>query len=109
MRKRSHAHEMGKGIYCMKALRRHLATDLARSLDYVMSCKQWTPAVGIASEQELELAIAVFEGRPIEDAAVAELVAGRLCTLLTGARVRKCVARCDHGAVRIVEGKASRR
>jgi aryl-alcohol dehydrogenase-like predicted oxidoreductase len=105
----AYAHEMGKGIYCMKALGGgHLAADLARSLDYVMSCEAVdSVAVGIASEQELELDIAVFEGRPIEDAAVAELAGRKTLHVADWCEgCGKCVARCDHGAVRIVEGKA---
>lgn len=105
-----YAHEMGRGIYCMKALGGgHLAADSARSLSYVMNCRAVdSVAVGMASEQELELNVAVSEGRPIEDTAIIELVGRKALHVADWCEgCGKCVARCDHKAVSIVDGRAT--
>lgn len=105
-----YAREMGKGIYCMKALGGgHLAADSARSLSYVLSCEAVdSVAVGIASEQELELNVAVCEGRPIEDAIISELAGHKALHVAEWCEgCGKCVARCNHRAVSIVDGKAT--
>lgn len=105
-----YARDMGKGIYCMKALGGgHLAADSARSLRHVMDCEAVdSVAVGIASEQELELNIAICEGQEIDDAAVAELACRKALHVADWCEgCGKCAARCDHGAVSIVDGKAT--
>ena len=84
-----YAREMGKGIYCMKALGGgHLATDLARSLDYVMSCEA-VDSVRLGSPVAGTELTWRSRGRPIEDAAVAELAGRKTLHVLTARGVRE--------------------
>ncbi len=105
-----HAHRAGIGVFGMKMLgggnllsRFDEAVEFALGLDCVHSY-----AVGMQSLDEIEMDIALFEGREVPPSAMAAAKARRRRLLIedwcTGCGA--CVERCADGAIQLVDGRA---
>jgi len=104
------AHDMGLGVYSMKALGGgHLVGDAERALRHVLGLEAIdSVAVGMADIRELEFNIAVFEGRQCDSEFAQSLVRGKslhIADYCTGCG--RCVSRCSHGALYLKNGKAT--
>jgi aryl-alcohol dehydrogenase-like predicted oxidoreductase len=104
------AYAAGKGVYAMKALAGgHLGPDFQAALTWVreLGCLH-SVAVGMKSPAEVDLNVAVFEGRPVPPEA-SQLVyrvkrVKPVSTVCTGCG--SCVAICPAGALSLAGGKA---
>lgn len=103
------AHLQGKGIYSMKAIGGGaLLRDVEGALKFAIKQPYVDSiAVGIKTLDELEMDLAIFEGREPD-----ESLRERTCldkTLIIEpwcVGCGKCVERCSHGALNIVHGRA---
>jgi aryl-alcohol dehydrogenase-like predicted oxidoreductase len=103
------AHERGKGIYAMKALGGgHLIPEAEAALRWVLDLPFVdSVVVGMASEEELEVNLAVAEGRPVPPE-LARRLAGRSRRLVVEEWCQgcgECVARCSRQALTLVDGR----
>jgi ferredoxin len=102
--------QKGKFIYAMKPLGGgHLYQEVEESLAYLRELPLCDAiAIGMKDEAEVEMNVAIFEGRPITDemrkgihAVKRRLIVYEFCT---GCGL--CVDECDQDALSIVDGKA---
>ncbi|NLS45072.1 MAG: aldo/keto reductase [Firmicutes bacterium] len=104
-----YAHLHGKGIYSMKAIGGGaLYRDVQGALEFVMNqpCID-SIAVGIKTLDELEMNLAIFEGRKPDKALCNRTRLNKALIIepwCTGCG--KCVTRCSQGALKIVQGRA---
>lgn len=99
----------GKGVYAMKALAGgHLGRQFAAALDWVrkLGCTH-SVAVGMKSPAEVDLDVAVFEGRPVpENAGEPFYNRKRIKIIGSCTGCGSCVAICTSAALEVVDGKA---
>jgi aryl-alcohol dehydrogenase-like predicted oxidoreductase len=102
------AHSQGKGIYSMKAIGGGaLLRDVEGALRFAIAqpCVD-SIAVGIKTLDELEMDLAIFQGRRIDDSLREKTCRDKTLIIepwCTGCG--KCVERCSHGALNIVQGR----
>jgi predicted aldo/keto reductase-like oxidoreductase len=104
------AHDMGKGVYAMKALGGgHLAGDALHSLRHVLSLPTIDAvAVGIADDRELQFNAAVFDHRDVDEALPRTVVREKSVHVANWCQgCGRCVSRCGQGAIRLVQGRAT--
>lgn len=104
------AHDMGKGVYTMKALGGgHLASDALYSLRHVLGFGAIDAvAVGIADERELQFNVAVFDGCEMDEALPQTVVSEKSVHVADWCQgCGRCVSRCRPGAISLVQGRAS--
>ena len=103
------AHQMGKGIYGMKALAGgHLFQDVPTALQFVLDVPELAAvAVGMQSEAELLANLSLFAGQPVPDE-----LQSVLCRQPRQLHVEDwctgcgtCLSACKSGALRIVDGR----
>jgi len=101
---------LGKFVYAMKPLAGgHLHKDVEQSLAYLRTLPAChAVAVGMKSEAEVDMNVAIFEERRVTDE-MRRRVAGverrlKIYDWCTGCGL--CVEECDQQALRLVEGKA---
>lgn len=104
------AHGAGIGVMAMKALGGgHLIGEREQALRYAMALPGIdTIAVGMQSEAEIDVNIALFEGRKPPEAAL-QATAGAKRELIVQDWCEgcgQCVRRCGLGALSLVDGKA---
>lgn len=103
------AHSQGKGIYSMKAIGGGaLLRDVEGALKFAIEQPYVDSiAVGIKTLDELEMDLAIFEGRD-PDKALRERTCLDKVLLIEPWCIGcgKCVERCSHGALSIVSGRA---
>ncbi|MDP2857916.1 MAG: aldo/keto reductase [Bacillota bacterium] len=97
----------GKGVYAMKALGGgNLMDDVPGALNYVRALPGVSSvAVGMVSMAELEVNLAVFEGRPVRQTVPRRQKKVLIQTVCKGCGT--CVDTCPNYALELVEGKAT--
>lgn len=103
----------GKGVYAMKALAGgNGLMDFDRNIQFVRSLKGMTAvAIGMVSEVEVEMNVAVFAGRPVSEADRQRVLQARsqkhLVILKTCRGCGRCVQTCPNSAMRLIDGRAT--
>jgi predicted aldo/keto reductase-like oxidoreductase len=104
------ARQNGKAVYAMKALAGgSLIKEAAKSFDFVRSVVGIpVVAVGMVRPVELELNLAIFEGRPVtsELTQAAERYRKRAQVMFFCKGCGHCTLGCHNGAITMVAGKA---
>lgn len=104
------AHDMGLGVYSMKALGGgHLTGDAECALRHVLDLQTVDSiAVGMADSRELRFNKAVFEGCSVDRGVAQSLVRGKALHVADYCRgCGRCVSRCTHRAIYLQDGKAT--
>ena len=102
------AKDNGKGLYAMKALAGgHLIKDVANSINFVKN-EAGIPviAVGMLRREELEMNLAIFEGRPAPSIPIADNYRKRAKVTFLCKACGRCLKVCHSEAIRIVNEKA---
>lgn len=103
------ASSAGKGLFAMKALGGgNLLADREAAFNYVRNLEGITSvAVGMVNRDELDMNLAVFEGRPVPPELAARTVkTKRLIVQAFCKGCGTCVKTCPNEAMEIVDGKA---
>lgn len=103
------AYKQGKGIYAMKAIGGGaLLKDVERALRFVIDQPFiHSVAVGIKTLDELEMDIAIFQGREFDESLRERTRHNKNLIIEPWCRgCGKCVERCSHGALRLVNGRS---
>jgi predicted aldo/keto reductase-like oxidoreductase len=107
----SRAHELGKGIYSMKALAGgHLSGTALEALRWAAAIPEVDAvAVGMGREDEVDFSAAVFSGCEVPLHVCSQLQAVRRRVEVEGwcSGCGRCVTHCPQGAITIVGRKAS--
>ncbi len=104
------ARNQNKGIYAMKALGGgNLLEDVAQNIDFVRS-EVGVPviAVGMLRNFELEMNLAIFEGRPVPDQLInqSKQYRKKAQVVFMCKGCGHCITVCHNDAIQIVNGKA---
>ena len=105
------AHNSGKGIYGMKPLGGgNLLKDFQQCFDFVLDLPILDSiAVGMQSKEEVDVNIAIFEGREINRLSLEKIGAKKRKLLISewcqGCGI--CVEHCNQNALRLVNGQAT--
>lgn len=103
------ARRAGKGIYAMKALGGGaLLRDIERAFGFVLAEGAIDSiAVGVKTEEELRMDLAIFEGRPPRASVERGTLQGkRLVVEPWCVGCGQCAERCTHGAIVVSGGRA---
>lgn len=104
------AHNLGKGIYGMKPLGGgNLLKNFQQCFDFVLNLPVLdSVAVGMQSKEEIDVNVAIFEGKEISKSSLEKIKAKERRLLISqwcqGCGI--CVERCGQNALRMVDGKA---
>lgn len=98
----------GKGLYAMKALAGgHLIKEVESSIDFVRN-EAGVPviAVGMLCREELEMNLAIFEGRPVPTISGTDNYRKRAKVTFLCKGCGRCLKVCHSDAISIVNGQA---
>ncbi len=104
-------HTTGRGVLAMKALGGgHLIPERQAAFQYIFALESVDAvAMGMQSEPEIDFNIALFEGHEPAQSAVRETANAHRALVVQDwcEGCGKCAARCQQGALTVVEGKAA--
>ncbi|MGI6632166.1 MAG: aldo/keto reductase [Bacillota bacterium] len=103
------AHRAGKGLFAMKALGGgNLLSDAEEAINYVRGLEGISSvAVGMIHPDELEMNLAIFEEKPVEDSLKSRTLKTKSLIIQAFCRgCGSCVEICPNAAMEVVDGKA---